>query len=475
MHLAKDPTDPPGRTTARANRQKPVTIDLPAEEVRRASDAIEPTGAVPGAEAHAAAAPGETAAPAEPAQPSSPSPKRNDAKREAARPQKTGAEEPIIPSAFATSASGKSAEAGESEEPGGMRRGSSLPMLVAASVAGAALVGLGLLLLLSTGILSVANRDNPDAELAALRSEIDALRQEASGSDLAPLRDQIAALEQSMGELRNAGSGSARDAALEEMQTRLSELENLAAAAGSPDASPASDARFSELAAEIEALRSLGAGDGSGLAALQEEVAALTERVEAVPSEERIAAMEADIQTASEQAATAASLAPAVAADALAAALEAGRPFASELGAVAALGLDEAARAALQPHAESGLATLPELRAGFEAAITNIDFSAPIPEGTGAIDRLLQSARGLVEVRPARPTEGADPAAVVTRIRAALDAGDLATALAEWNTLPDNMKTRSADWAGAAEARAEADALVARLRTDALSRLSQAG
>ncbi len=48
------------------------------------------------------------------------------------------------------------------------------------------------------------------------------------------------------------------------------------------------------------------------------------------------------------------------------------------------------------------------------------------------MDRLMQSARGLVDVRPAHPTEGADPAAVVTRIRGALDAGDLKTALSEW-------------------------------------------
>ena len=90
------------------------------------------------------------------------------------------------------------------------------------------------------------------------------------------------------------------------------------------------------------------------------------------------------------------------------------------------------------------------------------------------MDRLVRSARGLVDVRPAHPTEGADPAAVVTRIRAALDADDLKTALAEWSTLPDGAKAATADFAARRRGAPDADDLVAKLRADALSRL-QAG
>jgi len=201
----------------------------------------------------------------------------------------------------------------------------------------------------------------------------------------------------------------------------------------------------------------------------------LAARLEAAPAEARIAAIETELGEASRQAETAAALGPAVAADALAAAMESGRPFRAELDALVVLGADDAAVAALQPHAETGLATLAELQAGFEAAIAALSLAAPIPEGAGTIDRLLQSARGLVDVRPAQPTEGADPSAIVTRIRGALAAGQVAASLAEWQTLPDTVRTQTADWASAAEARAAADELVAQLRADALARLTQAG
>ena len=83
----------------------------------------------------------------------------------------------------------------------------------------------------------------------------------------------------------------------------------------------------------------------------------------------------------------------------------------------------------------------------------------------------LPSARGLVEVRPAHPTAGSDPAAIVARIRGALAAGDLKSALAEWATLPDPIKAPTADWAKKAEARVAAEDLVARVRRAALSAL----
>ena len=49
------------------------------------------------------------------------------------------------------------------------------------------------------------------------------------------------------------------------------------------------------------------------------------------------------------------------------------------------------------------------------------------------------------------------------------------TALAEWNSLPEDAKAKTADWARAAEARLAADELVARLRSEALSRLGREG
>ena len=73
--------------------------------------------------------------------------------------------------------------------------------------------------------------------------------------------------------------------------------------------------------------------------------------------------------------------------------------------------------------------------------------------------------------RAARPTEGDDPEAIISRIRGALNAGDLKAALAEWSTLPDSIKSPTAEWAKLAEARRAADDLVAEVRRAALSGL----
>ena len=357
----------------------------------------------------------------------------------------------------------------------------SVSPLVAASLAGGIVVALAILLLALAGVPPFSGREEqPDfsGDIATLRSELEAMRQNPADSGLAPLQAQIAALEQAIGDLRAAGSSEAPDQALREIQTRLAGLEQMATEVASTDGSPANDARLSELAAEIEALKNGGAQSSAteeSIASLRQEMEQLGARLEAAPDEARVAAVEADLSEARRQVETAAALGPAVAADALAAAVESGRPFNAELDALVVLGADEATLAALRPYSDSGLATLAALQTGFENVIASQSLAAPIPEGTGTMDRLLQSARGLVEVRPAQPTEGVDPAAIVTRIRAALAAGDVATALSEWRTLPDPIKTQTADWADAAEARAAADDLVARLRADALARLTRAG
>ena len=69
----------------------------------------------------------------------------------------------------------------------------------------------------------------------------------------------------------------------------------------------------------------------------------------------------------------------------------------------------------------------------------------------------------LVTVRPTGPIAGNDPAAVVSRMRAAVEAGDFAKALDERDGLPPAGKEASAEWAAAAEQRAAIDALIARI------------
>ena len=453
--MAKDTTRSSGGS---ASPKKPLIIDLPAEEVRRESEtfaATEPAPAAPDIAPEGTA--GEHAAGIAGAAPLS---------QDEANPT-----DDTLPPPGAEAL----------RQHNDASRGQSAFLLIAASLAGGIVVALALLLLALAGVTPFSGREEqPDfsGDIATLRSALETMRQAPADSGLAPLQAQIAALEQAIGDLRAAGSSEAPDQALEEIQTRLAGLEQMATEVASTDGSAANDTRLSELAAEMEALKSGGVQSSAteaSIASLRQEMEQLGARLEATPDEARVAAIEADLSEAGRQAGTAAALGPAVAADALAAAVESGRPFNTELDALVVLGADETAIAALRPYSQSGLATLAALQAGFENAIASLSLTAPIPEGTGTMDRLLQSARGLVEVRPAQPTEGSDPAAIVTRIRGALAAGDVASALSEWRALPDPVKTQTADWVDAAEARAAADDLVARLRADALARLARAG
>ena len=464
--MAKDTSDKGERAGQQGPRRKPVTIDLPAEEVDRkpaAGDggtAAEVSQSVAGSTGGdpepvaKASPPDEPKAAAAAAPDPGPNPKMSssDAMKSdrSARPTPSAAE-----SAGAGPGRGPQVKAADASF-------SFVPLLVAA-ILGGVMVALVVVLLARGGFfLPAPDTSGPDlaAEIATLKDEVAALKQAGAQDNLAPLRSELAALKQSLDELSNREPTPAPDTAA------LTDLQN----------------RVATLSSALTALKSAGGGDASAvagsLADLTKEVDALSARLKTVPGEERIAALETNadalsrkVDELSPKIDSAAALAPAVAADGLAAALEAGRPFTAELAALRTLGVDAKAVDGLAPYGDSGLPTLSALRAEFEAAIAPIDLSAPIPEGTGVVDRLLASARGLVAVRPAHPTEGADPAAVVARIRGALDAGDLKTALTEWDALPGGVKDATANWAKVAAARRDADDLVAELRAAALSRL----
>lgn len=343
-----------------------------------------------------------------------------------------------------------------------------------AAFAGGVVAAIAVVLLELTGYLVPAEETggaDVATEIAALKGQVAELRQADAG--VAPLAERVAALEESVGALADRPPAGPSDAsALKDLRDRLSKLE---AASGAAAPAQNLEPRLSALANDVAALKNATPPDTAAieaaLAALRKDLDALSARVASAPGEERIAGIEAKLADTSRQIETAAALAPAVAADALGAALDSGRPFANELGALQRLGIATEAVEALAPQAATGLPTLADLQTGFEAAIGSVALSTPIPENTGTIDRLLRSAQGLVQVRPAHPTAGSDPEAIVARIRGALAAGDLKTALAEWNTLPDAIKTPTADWAKAADARLKAEDLVAEVRTAALATL----
>jgi len=366
------------------------------------------------------------------------------------------------------------------------------------------------------------------AELADLRTQVAALRDAPPppppppAADLAPLEAQVAALQQGLNEVRQQPAAAPDPAALQPLQERLARLEEQANAPPRPSPPPAPPrpdpalvARLDELAAAVADLRRaqderpdpgpelarlsgavdqvtqrLGALDDLGqrlqalearppvdLSGLENSVAELrrqlddvSARLGATATEERVAGLDARLAEAEARAEQAATLGPAVAADALAGAVAAGTPFAAELAALRSLGGDPARLAPLEPHAETGLPTLSELRADFDAQVESLQ-PAAVPDSGGALDRLVASARGLVEVRPANAPVGGDAGQAIADISAALADRDLRAALAAWERLPQDAQQATADWAQAAQARLAADDLAAALRTEALARL----
>ncbi|MEA1649278.1 mitofilin family membrane protein [Nitrospirillum sp. BR 11164] len=161
-----------------------------------------------------------------------------------------------------------------------------------------------------------------------------------------------------------------------------------------------------------------------------------------------------------------------VATNQLQAALLSGRPYGVELSAVRSLAPeDDALRQALDRLAQSqatGLAGPVALREGFDRAATAAQQAAQVPEGADWLQQLWGRIKALVTIRRKDGrVEGNAPDAVVSRAGAALDRGDIGTAVAEMSALsgPPAAAPEVQAWLRDAQARLSAD--------DAMNRLSR--
>ena len=136
-------------------------------------------------------------------------------------------------------------------------------------------------------------------------------------------------------------------------------------------------------------------------------------------------------------------------------------PFAEGLALIDRLGVAPAAVASLKPLAETGAPSRVEISAEFPKVADAILAAArPSGDDSGLVERLVSYGRDLVKIRPKGPISGTDPAAIVSRMRTATDAGDLAKALAERQALPTDGQAASQAWADAVANRLEIDRLV---------------
>jgi hypothetical protein len=341
-----------------------------------------------------------------------------------------------------------------------------------AAVAGGVVALILVIVLQAIGLLPAPGRSaaNEAAEQARAAAEATAAMErrltaiEAMVEGLPAMRNDIGGLGDDVAALQGERSTLAAKSDVEGVVSVLGQLRQRI------DAMPPSASRddldaVAERIGRLEVAVAAGGGDSSGSeTAIASLSAKLGEAETALRSlTERLAAAEAqvaDLGTPRPMAGGEAAV-RAIAITALRRASEGDAPFANEVDMVAALGIpgDEIAR--LRPFADRGVPAKATLISGFPAVADAIlTATATSDPDAGFIQRLVGGLGGLVSIRPAGPIAGSDPPAIVSRMIAAVDKGDFATALAERNGLPETGQAASAAWAAGAADRVALDELV---------------
>lgn len=137
----------------------------------------------------------------------------------------------------------------------------------------------------------------------------------------------------------------------------------------------------------------------------------------------------------------------------VAAAIDSGTPYAEALAeATAALAVP--VPDVVAANAEKGVPSLAALQESFpDAARRALDASIRASAGDGALDKLTAFIRVQSGARSLAPRDGDDPDAVLSRAEAAVQKGDLDTAISELAALPEPGQAAMAGWREAAATR----------------------
>ncbi len=305
--------------------------------------------------------------------------------------------------------------------------------LIAAGIVG------GLIALVCAGSLQYAGvlpggraAKDSSADIAALNAEIDGLKQSVANLAAAPAAKPDEAL-------------AARVAALEAAAA------NGTSAAGSGEASAASEQRIASLSGEVEQLKAdLGK-------------ATQTQATSDAEVSKRLDDAEKKLSGPSQESA----VARAIAAAALKAAIDRGGPFQPELDTFANVAPDDPAVADLKNFAQTGVPSRADLiRRVSDAATAIVATTQNDDPNQSWSNRLMSSAKSLVQVRPVGNVPGDSVDAIAARFEDKVRNGDLPGAVTEWNNLPEAAKSASAAFKQSLEARIRVEDLV----SDALSK-----
>ncbi|WP_192255977.1 COG4223 family protein [Mesorhizobium silamurunense] len=312
-----------------------------------------------------------------------------------------------------------------------------------------ALAGAGLLQavgLLGSPASGGPSLDGVNSEIASLKGEITALKEtgdagasakvDGLSSALDQVKSDIAALKSSAGQSGDGTALKALNDKVGQIETAVADLQK-AGSAAPVDLGPLNE-KLAGLDALVKSAGDAAKAEDGRIAALEQSVQQLSGKVEAQASQPKIAL--------------------AIAASALKAALDRGAPFATELDTFAAIAPNAPELGVLRGYAEKGVPTRATIASEADAAANAmVEAATPVDQNAGFFQSLVSSAESLVKVRPVGAVEGKGAPETVARMEVAVNQGDYAKALSEYDTLPDAAKAAGADFAGKLKARLEVE------------------
>jgi len=328
---------------------------------------------------------------------------------------------------------------------------------------------------------AVAVAPTPAIDLQAVRADASTV---AATAVEAAKRELTARLDDLEKRVRAAAAATAErpaptEPALAELRSKVEALERRAASAApspqppapAPAASIDAEKELAILSREIAALR-------TSMQALDQSVAAQKDEQARQREQTRTMSEAIGARGSADQKALIAARASAVigVAARLSAALESGLPFTVDLGLLAPLVQGDAKLAeitsSLQPYGASGVASRATLAAEFPAVAKAALADDLADDSFG--ERLLGKLRGLVSLRRVGDVEGDSVEARLARAETALEAGDLAKAVAQVKSLPPQTGKATEAWLKRADAHLAAERAVQQLAAHAVTLLGTA-
>ncbi len=315
--------------------------------------------------------------------------------------------------------------------------------------------------------------------LTALQSELAAVksRQETADASIRTLTDRPST-PAVPGSTDGAGDIARQVAALVDRLDRLEKREDQVGTAVSGAVDSAALARaigdaearqrdqLARTATDIERTRAQASGLTERLAAVEKDV---TAKLDAVRKD--VAARGDNDRRAGDRAAAAIGVAAR-----LRQAIDAGGPFAADAELLKPLATGDTTIAAIQgelaPFASAGVDTRRKLAAAFSEVARRVVAADLADDSWG--ERLLGRLKQLVSIRRVGDdAAGATPEAIVARAEAALDAGDVAKAVAEMKGLKSPADVPAREWLTRAEAHLTAQRAIDRLSLYGIGLLSR--